>query len=214
VNRHDGGTGRESRKRPPEPPDSEDAMAAIVIAGLRSRLRRPGVLKNPAVQRELRKLEEEVTAGIEQDCQKHGRHRWQTSTIAPRQVADASGIDLKPDPLTARTPAEYITRLREYKAWSGDPSWRKMASRAGQAVVHSTMHAAMNGTTLPRFEVVKAIITGCGGGEEDLRAFATAWRRLDSARTTRQAGPEFLAAPTAPQPPVPALIGRRGLYTQ
>jgi hypothetical protein len=217
VNRQDGGTGPENQKRPAEAPDSEAARTAIVIAGLRSRLKRPGVLTSPAVLRELRKLEEDVAAGIEQDYRNRGKHRSRASKAATSQVADASGIDLKPDPLTARTPAEYIVRLRQYKAWSGDPSWRKMASRAGQAVVHSTMHAAMNGTTLPRFEVVRAIITGCGGNDEDLRAFATAWRRLDSARTVRRTGPEFLAAPIAPLSPGPggpaALFRQRGLFT-
>lgn len=218
MNRQDGGTGRENRKRPPETPDSEAARTAIVIAGLRARLRHPGVLTSPAVLRELRKLEEDVTAGIEQDCRNGGKHRSRARKIATSQVADSSGIDLKPDPLTARTPAEFISRLWEYKAWSGDPSWRKMATRAQQAVVHSTMHAAMNGTALPRFDVVRAIITGCGGDEEDLRAFASAWRRLDSARTARRTGPEFLAAPIAPLSPVPAgpanPFDRRGLFTQ
>jgi hypothetical protein len=44
--------------------------------------------------------------------------------------------------------------------------------------VHSTMHAAMNSDALPKFAVMKAIIIGCGGGEEDLKAFASAWRRV------------------------------------
>jgi hypothetical protein len=39
------------------------------------------------------------------------------------------------------------------------------------------MHAAMEGITLPKFEVVKAIMTGCGGSEDDLRAFAIVLRR-------------------------------------
>ena len=57
-----------------------------------------------------------------------------------------------------------------------------MAKRAGQAVVHSTMYAAMNGDTLPKLDVVKAIIVGCGGGEDDLSSFASAWRRIASGR--------------------------------
>jgi hypothetical protein len=145
-----------------------------------------------------------VAAWIEEDHQIPGKHRSAGGPAGTRQVADATGFDLKPDPLTVRTPAEFITRLWQYKAWSGDPSWRKMAARAGQAVVHSTMHSAMNSTTLPSFEVVKAIIIGCGGSEEDLRAFVTAWRRLASARTDRRTGPEFLAAPVADPLLVPA----------
>jgi hypothetical protein len=60
------------------------------------------------------------------------------------------------------------------------------------------MHAAMNGNTLPKLDVVKAIIIGCGGSEDDLRMFVTAWRRLESARITGPTlGPGFLAAPVA-----------------
>jgi hypothetical protein len=41
-------------------------------------------------------------------------------------------------------------------------------------------------------------IIGCGGSEDDLRMFATAWRRLESARITGPAlGADFLAAPVA-----------------
>ena len=71
-----------------------------------------------------------------------------------------------------------------------------MAARAGQAVVHSTMHTAMRGDTLPKFEVMKAIGIGCGGDDDDLRMFATAWRRIESA-TAKTAGPspKFLTAP-------------------
>jgi len=36
----------------------------------------------------------------------------------------------------------------------------------------------MNGEVVPKFDVVKAIIIGCGGGEDDLSAFATAWRSI------------------------------------
>jgi hypothetical protein len=60
------------------------------------------------------------------------------------------------------------------------------------------MHAAMNGNTLPKLDVVKAIIIGCGGSDDDLRMFVTAWRRLESARITSPTlGPGFLAAPVA-----------------
>lgn len=53
-----------------------------------------------------------------------------------------------------------------------------MAAKANQLVVHSTMYNAMNGEALPKFDVMKAIIIGCGGDEDDLKAFASAWRRV------------------------------------
>jgi len=95
--------------------------------------------------------------------------------------------DLKPDPLTATTPAAFIETLRQYRAWSGNPSWRAMAQRTGQAVVHATMYNAMNGDALPKLPVVRAIIIGCGGGEDDLKNFTAAWRRIASSNTTSQA---------------------------
>jgi hypothetical protein len=180
--------------------DAEATTTAAIIEGLRWRLRRPGLVRHPMVLGELRKLEEQVTTQLEQEGHSPGRHRSPAAGVPGQQVGDASGFDLKPDPLTATTPEEYLTALRHYRAWSGDPSWRRMATQAGQAVVHSTMYAAMHGDTLPRFEVVRAIIIGCGGGQDDLKAFATAWRRIVTGKTTHPAtDAHFLTAP------VPAL---------
>jgi hypothetical protein len=194
VTRRRDSSGADGRTSPQTATDAEAASTAIVIAGLRWRLRRQGTLKNPAVLGELRKLDEQVTAQLEQD--RPGRHRSPASKTPGRQIADTTGFDLKPNPLTVTSAAEFITTLRQYRAWSGDPSWRKMATRAGQAVVHSTMHAAISGDALPKFDVVKAFVIGCGGSEEDLRAFITAWRRLDSGRARRGgSGTDLLAAP-------------------
>jgi hypothetical protein len=188
--------------------ETEAAATVTAIAGLRRRLRRPEMLEHPAVLGELRKLEEQVTAQLaDQASRSPGRHRsadaGTASRRADRQIGDANGFDLKPDPLAAATEAQFIRALWDYKAWSGDPSWRTMAARGGQRVVHSTMYGAMHGSALPKLEVVKAIISGCGGGEEDLRAFATAWRRIDSARSKSSlSGRGFLAAPV----PAPQLV--------
>ena len=179
--------------------DVEATAILIAIGGLCRRLRRPGILQHPAVIQGLRRLDEQVIAGSEVS-EPSGRHRSSGGETPSRQnvgqISDAIGYDFKPDPLAATTPRQFISALWGYKTWSGDPSWRKMATQAGQRVVHSTMHAAMNGTTLPKLDVVKAIVIGCGGDEDDLRMFVTAWRRLESARVTGAAlGADFLAAP-------------------
>jgi hypothetical protein len=189
--------------------EAEAAAAATALAGLRSRLRCQDTLEHPAVQLELRKFDEQVTVQLSgQTSRRPGKHRspgGETTGRGGQQISDAADDDLKPDPLSATTPAEYIRLLWQYKVWSGDPSWRKMAARAGQTVVHSTMHSAMNGDALPRLEVVKAIITGCGGSEDDLRAFVSAWRRIEVARTRDAfADPDFLAAPVPDLDLVPA----------
>jgi hypothetical protein len=156
----------------------EATATATTITGLRWRLRRQELLEHPQVLSELRKLQDQIEEQLAYADQNPGRHRSTASTAAGRQIDDASGVDQKPNPLAATTPAEFVQVLWQYKFWSGNPSWRTMARNANHIVVHSTMHAAMNSDTLPKFEVVKAVIVGCGGGEDDLKAFASAWRRI------------------------------------
>lgn len=175
--------------------EAEAEETSIVIAGLRARLGRVDILTHPKVQVELHRLEEQVTVLLGQADQSPGRHRSASGQAPGEQIGDARGYDLKPSPLAATTPAEFIATLWQYRAWSGDPSWRKMAQRADQAVVHSTMHTAMHGDTLPKFDVMKAIIIGCGGSDADLSAFATAWRKIAAKAARRGAGPKLLTAP-------------------
>lgn len=165
--------------------EREATATATIIAGLRWRLRRQETIEHPKVRAELRRLEEQVTAQLAPSEEAAGRHRAPGDQAISPHIADAAGYDLKPNPLTATTTAEYLEALRKYRAWSGDPSWRAMAKRAGHAVVHSTMYAAMNGDTLPKLDVVRAIIIGCGGGEDDLTVFVTAWRRIATGRIQR-----------------------------
>jgi len=142
------------------------------ITGLCRRLSRPGLREHPNVRRELRKLEE-LLASYEQAGRKPGRHR-----------ASNDRFDRKPDPSTAQSAAEYVTVLRQYRAWSGDLPWREIAARAKQNRVHSTIYNAMRRDALPTLEVVKAIVIGCGGGEDDLLAFTDAWHRISSVRVS------------------------------
>jgi hypothetical protein len=196
-------TGRHSLSTlggPDRPAADADAEAtATAIAGLRWRLlQHPEALEGPKVLRELRKLEELITDLLGHAGPNPGRHRSATGQATSQQISDADGPDLKPNPRTATTPAELITVLLRYRAWSGNPPWRKMAQQASQAVVHSTMYHAMNGTALPKLDVVKAIIIGCGGSDDDLQAFITAWRCIVSRQIPRPpASGEYL---TAPQP--------------
>jgi hypothetical protein len=181
----------------PQPAIEAEATAtATVIAGLRERLQRQETLEHPLVLGELHRLEEQVYTQLAYSDQNQGRHRAAGGTAISQQPSDASGSGLKPNPGAATTPAEFIEALWRYKAWSGAPSWRRMATRAGQQIVHSTMYAAMNGEVLPKFEVVRAIIIGCGGSEEDLDSFTRAWRQIMTRQiktsirdSSRRAGP-------------------------
>jgi hypothetical protein len=162
------------------PKADTEAMAintATTIAGLRSRLGRPDILRHPKVRRELQALLELVAMLLGPAEPGSGRHRVNTGQ-ADAHTSDALTHDLKPNPLAATNAAEFIDALWAYRAWSGEPSWRTMANRAHQVVVHSTIYAAMNGSTLPKLEVVRAIIIGCNGSQEDLQAFIAAWHRI------------------------------------
>jgi len=174
--------------------EAEAAVTITAIAGLRRRLRRWGIRENPAVRQALHKLVDEV-APLEQAERGPGRHRAQASRPLDNAAGEA-GPDLKPDPAAARTPAEFMAALRHYKAWSGDPVWRAIAARAGQKRVHSTLCSALNRDELATLEVVTAFIIGCGGSEDDLRAFTSAWHRISSGDGAADAGsPGLLAAP-------------------
>lgn len=186
--------GRPRNGQGPWPEDAEAEATTIAIAGLRWRLRHRGVLQHPDVLREFRRLEQDVLALLEQPGQSPGRHR--SPARRARGQAGESPLDLKPDPLRASTAAEFVKVLWQYRAWSGDATWRKIAARAGQTRVHSTIWAAMHRDALPKLDVVRAIITGCGGTEDDLTAFTAAWHRIDSGTPgSPPAGGDFQAAP-------------------
>jgi hypothetical protein len=160
--------------------DMEAASTVTIIQGLRSRLRRQEILEHPKVINALRGFQSQIEEQLAHADQNPGRHRSTVSSAASQQINDASGFDLKPDPLTAKSPAEFVEVLAKYRFWSGNPSWRTIAIRSNHIVVHSTIYTAMNSNTLPKFDVMKAIIIGCGGDEEDLKAYASAWRRIGS----------------------------------
>jgi hypothetical protein len=94
-------------------------------------------------------------------------------------VRDADGFDLRPDPLQVTTAGELVRALDTYRIWAGVPPYREIAQRAGSRVAASTICTALkNHGELPALKVVLAVVTGCGGDEEDQSRFATAWRRL------------------------------------
>jgi hypothetical protein len=186
-------TGSDDPQAKAEPAaEPRQAKLAGEISKIRHQLASPDMLNNPAINNELQELYKQVWTAQEQRA---GRHRLQTQVrTVPQPIMDAAGYDLKPDPLTAGTSAELVARLREYREWSGEPPFRKMAAQARQKVAHSTIFTALNSNDLPRLEVVMAIIAGCGGGIDDQRAFVTAWRRIKSGK---------LDAPPAATPPAP-----------
>jgi hypothetical protein len=119
---------------------------------------------------------------------------WHLDGGTPAPVGDAEGLDLRPDPLQARTPAELSRALRCYRIWAGEPPYRELARRSGGEVAASTFCMMLRGETLPRLGLVLALVDACGGSDEDRQRFATAWRRI---RLGRDAG----ETADAPEPP-------------
>ena len=96
----------------------------------------------------------------------------------PPLVLDAAGFDLRPDPLKADTPAELTAALRQYRIWSGRPSFRELARRTGGTPAASTICTVLRSEELPAFDCMIAVLNACGATEEDRQRFATAWRRI------------------------------------
>jgi hypothetical protein len=163
--------------------ETRAAKVAAAIARLRTALQDTRLLAASAVQDELHKFEAQLVPYLSV-TRNPGRHRSGVlrggTPDAERPMEDVAGCSTKPDPLETTTAAEFMAKLRGYREWAGNPSYRKMADQAGQTRVHSTMHAALSSDELPKQDVMKAIVIGCGASEEDVRAFVTAWRRINA----------------------------------
>jgi hypothetical protein len=104
-------------------------------------------------------------------------------------VGDADGLDLRPNPAGARTPAGLVAVLRDYRVWAGEPSYREMSERNNGRPASSTIYTALSSDELPKLDMVMAIVIGCGGAKEDQERFASAWRAIRTGATT-PSGPE------------------------
>ncbi|SDN36279.1 RICIN domain-containing protein [Allokutzneria albata] len=87
-----------------------------------------------------------------------------------------------PDPSTATTPAEYVALLRRLKDGSG-LTYRQLERRAeerGEVLPKSTVASMLARDTLPRVELVSALLKVCG--ETDDAAWLRAYERVSGAR--------------------------------
>ncbi|MCW2892333.1 MAG: hypothetical protein JWO75_1822 [Actinomycetia bacterium] len=124
-------------------------------------------------QARARHLHEEATRAFEETRARRER------AVPGSPAHDVPGCDLRPDPSGARSSAELLEALRQFRTWAGNPSYRDMERACNGRPVASTMCRVLGRGRLPaRFEVIDAIITACGGEEEDRERFASAWRRL------------------------------------
>jgi hypothetical protein len=99
----------------------------------------------------------------------------------PEQIPDINGHDLRPDPLAAKTAAEFVACLRCFRTWAGQPTLREIAARSRQAVSYTTIQKILARDDLPSLTATLAILNGCGATHEYQQSFATAWRHLTMA---------------------------------
>jgi len=168
------------------PGTSDDG--SIPLAFSRSHAEAAVLAEVSALQAKLRELEDLLAAG-DTSLETGGRDfegemvaaasalRGQIATA--QAISDADGYDLRPDPLAAQTPADFTAALRKFRIWAGNPSLRKISKHTSDPhVAPSTLCSALRRDALPTYAVVQAIITACGGSEEDQKRFTTSWRKL------------------------------------
>ncbi|MFD0823942.1 helix-turn-helix domain-containing protein, partial [Micromonospora zhanjiangensis] len=82
-------------------------------------------------------------------------------------VRPAHGGGLPGPPGDGATPAGYVIALRALKQWSGLTyrQLQRQAEAVGDALPHSTVAAALGRGTLPRPDLVRALVRACGAGE-------------------------------------------------
>ncbi|MFB9474746.1 hypothetical protein ACFFR3_35080 [Nonomuraea salmonea] len=123
-----------------------------------------------------------VAAAIRGFAQSHQPSRAATTSNPPElpfgPPRDLPGHDLKPDPLSARTPAEFVGLMKRYRIWAGEPSFRELVKRSRKAFGASTLCKALKSDQLPPEKLVRAFIWACSGSENDLQEWATTWRLL------------------------------------
>ncbi|MDN3359744.1 LamG domain-containing protein [Actinomadura sp. DC4] len=106
-----------------------------------------------------------------------------------------------PDPREATSPVEFVVQLRRLKAWS-DSTYRRLekeAMRRGHVLPHSTIATALKRESLPRTELVEALVGACGCDEETVARWVAVRQRLSTGP-----GPEATRAEPAPEPVPPA----------
>ncbi|MDH2426449.1 hypothetical protein [Sphaerisporangium sp. TRM90804] len=100
-------------------------------------------------------------------------------------IADVNGHDIKPDPLQANTLEELADLLRAFWEWAGRPSYRDVARASGNTFSNGTAGKVLAGPSCRapfKLEYVQGCIRGCGGDEEEVRRWTTAWRKVSNGR--------------------------------
>ncbi|MEU5563288.1 tetratricopeptide repeat protein [Micromonospora musae] len=108
-----------------------------------------------------------------------------------------TAADFGVDPTTATSPEQYVTLLRRVRDQSG-LAYREIARRAqrnGNVLPASTLATMLGRTTLPRRDLVSALLRACDLSDDRVTAWLAAWGRLAAARTTATPPPAAAGGP-------------------
>ncbi|HEY7274970.1 MAG TPA: helix-turn-helix transcriptional regulator [Trebonia sp.] len=163
------------------PPSGSQGAAAEELAELESLWEKAEERVKASMQR-LRAAREAVEAA-QADYELHRREQAMLEDRLEfiRQEAGYSWTAVKPDPSAVRTVDDFFGALRQLRFWGGNPSYRTMSDRIGGVFTPQAMQAVVSGDVRPDLELLAAVVTACGGSEEDEKGFATALRRISLA---------------------------------
>ncbi|WP_327358486.1 helix-turn-helix transcriptional regulator [Streptomyces sp. NBC_01304] len=94
--------------------------------------------------------------------------------------------EVSPPPALVRTPAEFTAALRTLRLWSG-LTYRQLEGKANaqaDTLPASTIATTLGRVTLPREQFVDAFTRACGLGDEEVRQWVEARRRIATAAPT------------------------------
>ncbi|GHD35881.1 hypothetical protein [Nocardiopsis kunsanensis] len=84
-----------------------------------------------------------------------------------------------PDPLHARTPAEFTRTMRSFLTRIGGLSYQELEYRSGGTVSARAFRGALESDHLPRYVMLLAFVTACVGANEPVcQRWIAAWRAL------------------------------------
>lgn len=118
-------------------------------------------------------------------------------------------LEPPPAPEGARTPGEFVSRLRALKSWSG-LSYRQLernAAREGGQLPPSTIVGALSRDRLPREEMLETLVRACGCNPGEVAGWLAVRRRV-AAADQRPSWREDPGGDDAPSPGDPRKKGR------
>lgn len=106
-----------------------------------------------------------------------------SSSGPPPLIKDPKDRESCPDPDEARSPEEFVQKMREFLQWAGGYSSRELSGWSQGAFSHTTIAAILSKKKTGRrppvtMKYVRGFISACGGGEGEIERWVSAYRRV------------------------------------